>query len=57
MKRYQKVSVQPPRGAAYPARYIGKVTTHNGVWLEVLPLDTPKGAEPRRVRPATVSEL
>lgn len=57
MKRYQKVSVQPPRGAAYPARYVGKVSTHNGDWLEVLPDGAPKGAEPRRVRPATVSEL
>lgn len=57
MKQNQKVSVQPPRGAPYQARFIRKVNTYAGDWLEVVPLGAPKDTEPRRVRPATVSKL
>ena len=54
MRPGSKVIVRNPRGSAYEARYLRTVSTHNGPWAEVRPLDAPKDSEPRRVRPAMI---
>lgn len=60
MKKGQLVEARTPRGAVKRGRFVREVTTHNGKWLEIAPVDIEtdikiKNAETFRSRPASVT--